>query len=420
VATPPEPDRYAAMVEAAATARRRANGWPWEDGPEERRDRYRRSIRTVLDAAGVPALLAELDGVEAEVVHLRWMSGEHDRVGRYLASELKARAAERDTARAERDKARSDLGKATDLMREQREELVRLRTLVGVEGASADWAGLDRNEAIRQAELAATDRDRLTAEVAEALAALYAARAERDKARAELYLSQNRAASRLADADRLRTERDAALAALAGVTPENYHTELRDRRNDDMEVRGILSPNGGPRVIAVEIGPTIAPAVEWLVSDRDSWRGMAEAFRPVVHAARAWREMRRGVPTQPKEAAARLITAVDALDNPVNTSWLTLDNTNARFQPDGWLAISTPITLDNTDGRYEPTEPRTWAEGDPEPGPEVRQVRDRQGDRWKRRKGAWQLKGGSGTPWRWGQLAAQWAPLTDATRKVTG
>jgi hypothetical protein len=558
VATPPEPDRYAAMVEAAATARRQANGWPWEDGPEERRDRYRRSIRTVLDAAGVPEVLAELAELEqakarsfvatvgklvairraldgaltadddesttalaervARVLRVRtgvietlrnrvqrveteraqavaarddaeadrdlWheradqrltdLVAKHDQIER-LDAELdaafnerdKARAREREltTALAEANNARAALHQAVRAARAERDKA---RTDLGAIGltlaAVLDVPG--GQPAAKLAELAAADlagargmHKRVERLALQRLNEVHRVTAERDEARAErdrLAGSHTEAAvRRLADdISRLRNERDDALAALAGVTPENYHTELRDRRNDDMAIRGILSPNGGPRVIAVEIGPTVAPAVEWLVSDRDSWRRLAEDFSPVVVAARALDAAWTNGRTSASAAREALRDAVAELDKVEGK------------RRDGWLAISTPyrapetMTTRTVDGRHEmwdastppggwvcaemgdgvnlmcgqpvesepcpvhhpadEPEPRTWAEDDPEPGPEVLAVRDWQGDRWKRRKGAWQLKGGSGTPWRWGQLAARWAPLTDATRKVTG
>lgn len=60
----------------------------------------------------------------------------------------------------------------------------------------------------------------------------------------------------LAEVDRLR-ERD-----------DRIHEELRDRRTDDLNVRGHLSPQPGTGphpMIPFELGPTLAPAVEWLV-----------------------------------------------------------------------------------------------------------------------------------------------------------
>ncbi len=44
--------------------------------------------------------------------------------------------------------------------------------------------------------------------------------------------------------------------------------ELRDRCNEDQELRGVLSPNGRPfgRVIPFPLGPSLVPAVEWLIA----------------------------------------------------------------------------------------------------------------------------------------------------------
>lgn len=57
--------------------------------------------------------------------------------------------------------------------------------------------------------------------------------------------------------------------------------ELRDRRNEDMELRGVLSPNGGDRAVPFELGASLVPAVEWLVAEQE-W------LRYVVEPAVAW------------------------------------------------------------------------------------------------------------------------------------
>ena len=56
--------------------------------------------------------------------------------------------------------------------------------------------------------------------------------------------------------------------AEARAKAERDHIELRDRRTEDDELRGILSPNGRPfgRIIPFELGPTLVPAVEWLIA----------------------------------------------------------------------------------------------------------------------------------------------------------
>lgn len=43
--------------------------------------------------------------------------------------------------------------------------------------------------------------------------------------------------------------------------------ELRDARTDLLDVRGLLSPQGGEDVTPVPLVPTVAPAVAWLVDE---------------------------------------------------------------------------------------------------------------------------------------------------------
>jgi hypothetical protein len=349
---------------------------------------------------------------------------------------------------------------------------------------------------------------------------------ERDEARTQMGRLASGAARIDADSERLRAERDDALAALAGVTPENYHTELRDRRNDDMAIRGILSPNGGPRVIAVEIGPTVAPAVEWLVTDRDSWRRLAdqrltdlvaqrdhverldadlaaataerdrakEETRQVTAQREIFRRAARVAATQPAQAEAVAATRLDgwlAISTPYRApETMTTRTVDGRFEmfdasvpPGGWVCAEwgddadilcrTPVESEpcpvhhpvdepermtdaeeaallarqrdavialcerakQTDYTFVPIEdlyaavlhdpadeptPRTWQAGDPEPGPEVKAVRDRDGDLWKRRKhkGGWRSYTMGVCQWHDGPIG--WAPLTDATSEVTG
>jgi hypothetical protein len=333
VATPPEPDRYVAMVLALVAK----HGRP---GATATWNLMR--ARQWLDAAGVPALLAEL--AEMEQAKARSFVAT---VGKLVA----IRKALDGALTADDDESTTDLA-------ERVARVLRVRTAV--------------IETLR------TKNQRVETERAQAVA-------ERDEARIQMGRLASGAARIDADSVRLRTERDDALAALAGVTPENYHTELRHRRNDDMEVRGILSPNGGTPAVPMELGPTVAPAVAWLVSDRDRLAGELNTALERIRQLIAQNNVFRRAP-----------------------------------RPDGWLAISTPITLDNTDGRYEPTEPRTWATGDPEPGPEVTRVRDRDGDLWKRRKrkGGWRSYTMGVCQWHDGPIG--WAPLTDATSEVAG
>jgi len=88
-------------------------------------------------------------------------------------------------------------------------------------------------------------------------------------------------------------ERDEALERI-----DRWRIELRDARNDLLNIRGILSPNGGDRVVPDDV--PMAPAVEWLVAERDALRrelaeiqelfdvGSADRVRAVVEAAIAW------------------------------------------------------------------------------------------------------------------------------------
>jgi hypothetical protein len=74
----------------------------------------------------------------------------------------------------------------------------------------------------------------------------------------------------LGELGRLR-ERDARL-----------HVELRDRRTDDLEVRGHLSPQPGTgpgEMLPIPIGKTLAPSVEWLVNEVADLRAQVERMR---------------------------------------------------------------------------------------------------------------------------------------------
>jgi hypothetical protein len=48
---------------------------------------------------------------------------------------------------------------------------------------------------------------------------------------------------------------------------DQLRAELRDARNDLLDVRGLLSPNGHDPVTPVPLVPTVAPAVAWLVDE---------------------------------------------------------------------------------------------------------------------------------------------------------
>lgn len=66
----------------------------------------------------------------------------------------------------------------------------------------------------------------------------------------------------------------ALLTALeqAQAKAERYRIELRDKGNDLLNVRGLLSPNGYPRRVPMEIGEAVAPAVEWLLAQLEELR----------------------------------------------------------------------------------------------------------------------------------------------------
>ncbi|MGW5852140.1 hypothetical protein ACWFQ8_30045 [Streptomyces sp. NPDC055254] len=45
-----------------------------------------------------------------------------------------------------------------------------------------------------------------------------------------------------------------------------HREELRVRRNEDMALRGELSPSGGQRAVPFELGESLVPAVQWLIA----------------------------------------------------------------------------------------------------------------------------------------------------------
>lgn len=62
--------------------------------------------------------------------------------------------------------------------------------------------------------------------------------------------------------------------------------------------------------------------------------------------------------------------------------------------------------------------PRTWVEGDPEPGHDVKHVRDKQGDVWTRGTyGVWTTPDTVGAAWPY--LVKKWAPLIEVRDVVT-
>jgi hypothetical protein len=79
----------------------------------------------------------------------------------------------------------------------------------------------------------------------------------------------------LAEVERLRRE-NAGLDDLrqrAIDKQEQVRVELRDRRAEDLDLRGLLAPNGQPRRVPMELGASLVPAVEWLLAENERLRG---------------------------------------------------------------------------------------------------------------------------------------------------
>lgn len=65
-------------------------------------------------------------------------------------------------------------------------------------------------------------------------------------------------------------------------------------------------------------------------------------------------------------------------------------------------------------------EPRSW-QLPPEPGPEVKAVRDYQGDLWARRPDGWGWAlSAENNLWGWQALLMDYGPLTDVTHELEG
>lgn len=69
-------------------------------------------------------------------------------------------------------------------------------------------------------------------------------------------------------------EWDATVVAALLDSLERYRGRLAAAESDLLNVRGVLSPNGQPRRVpdGVEMVPTVAGAVEWLVGELDRLR----------------------------------------------------------------------------------------------------------------------------------------------------
>ncbi|WP_405676848.1 hypothetical protein OG292_19615 [Streptomyces sp. NBC_01511] len=56
------------------------------------------------------------------------------------------------------------------------------------------------------------------------------------------------------------------MSALNSEQRERRHGRLIALQNDADNMRGVLSPNGLPRRVPMELGETLTPAVEWLIA----------------------------------------------------------------------------------------------------------------------------------------------------------
>lgn len=78
---------------------------------------------------------------------------------------------------------------------------------------------------------------------------------------------------------------DATVVAALVAKLDDYRARLAAAESDLLNVRGILSPNGHPRRVPMELVPTIAPAVEWLVGEVERLREQAVADEDAENAA---------------------------------------------------------------------------------------------------------------------------------------
>jgi hypothetical protein len=122
-------------------------------------------------------------------------------------------------------------------------------------------------------------------DLAAALAALHEARAQAlAKSRnfvfaasllPQLVRRQGRCGVNELDLQAIRARADAATAGPWRADLERLRSELRDKRNDLLDVRGLLCPNGGDSVLPdgmADIGERVAPAVEWLIDEVERLR----------------------------------------------------------------------------------------------------------------------------------------------------
>jgi hypothetical protein len=69
---------------------------------------------------------------------------------------------------------------------------------------------------------------------------------------------------------------------------QQIRAELRDRRTEDLNLRGLLAPDGQPRRVPMELGASLVPAVEWLLAElataMDNYHGESQHGRKLSQA----------------------------------------------------------------------------------------------------------------------------------------
>lgn len=383
------------------------------------------TLAAVLD---VPGRRPATELAKLAAANLVGARGIHERAQRVATSRL-----------AERDKARADLGTI-------RTALVR----VALGGATADETTVDLAKRIgtemrreryennanrgnaamwrRENDRLVTERDRLRAELTERQAPVveaaraWVARLNRTgPSRPDVWAEdEDHALIKAVDALDTPARPDGWLAISTPCAPETVTIRVVDGRR---EMWDPATPPGG--WVCAEPG------------DGPGGRcGMPVESEPcTVHAAATDARM-----TDADEAAllARQRDAIIALCGEAETAGrkrvriadiyaaVLHDPADAPTpRPDGVVVlrvVAPPGLVDiiRETVRPKPVAPRTWQAGDPEPGPEVTRVRDRDGDLWKRRqhKGGWRSYTMGVCQWHDGPIG--WAPLTDATSEVTG
>lgn len=80
----------------------------------------------------------------------------------------------------------------------------------------------------------------------------------------------------LAEVERLRTE------------AEQRRVELRDRRTEDLNLRGLLAPDGLPRRVPMELGASLVPAVDRLLLELDRFRDGHRSLFALMQDGQHW------------------------------------------------------------------------------------------------------------------------------------